>query len=68
MKSKSCDADRGVSKVHEKDAPRGIRAVAGTLSGAGLGFAVAGPAGLAFGGIAGLIIGASSDIMARSEE
>ena len=33
-----------------------------------VGFAVGGPMGLAFGGIAGLIIGASSDIMARSDE
>ena len=68
MTTKGCDADRGVSEVHGNDAPRGIRAVAVTLSGAGLGFAVGGPMGLAFGGIAGLIIGASSDIMARSDE
>ena len=65
--AKGCDADRAVP-MHGGDAPRGIQAVAGTLSGAGLGFAVAGYAGLTFGGIAGLIIGASASMMNRSED
>ena len=67
MKPIGCDTTRGEPGAHGKDAPTGVRAVAGTLSGAGLGMLLAGPAGLAVGGIAGLIIGASSDVIARSE-
>lgn len=54
--------------THGRDAPTGVRTLAGVLSGGGLGFAVGGIPGSVFGGIAGLIIGFSSDMMERRED